>query len=145
MDIKKAVDKLLGEAEGKSVDRDTVIDFLIQNPDGNGETTDKWAEEQDYDPLKIAYTIYALAVKAAKFLRGGKSGGKIEGLDSKELAVGMKVESEHVEDDEFQQKISADHITEFPHYYTDKEAGLAVMEKKLSAGKEEKSSEKDGE
>jgi hypothetical protein len=143
MSIKTVVDQLLGEAEddkkGKSVDRDAVIDFLTSTPDPTPEATEEFIESNGYDYVAVANVIYSLATKAAKFLRGGKSKGNTEGFDSKELAAGVKTESdEHVDDEEFARKIASDHLTEFSNYYTGP-GGLADMEKNLKgSGKDEK-------
>jgi len=61
-----------------------------------------------------------------KLMTGGVSKGKTpEDLDYDELAMGIKVEVEHVKDKDIARKIALDHLTEIPDYYT----RLAKMEK----------------
>lgn len=60
-------------------------------------------------------------------LSGGK-GDKtpLKGIDRKELAMGIKTESEHTNDRKLAKEIAIDHLTEDPHYYTKlKQSGLA--------------------
>lgn len=50
-----------------------------------------------------------------------------EDVDSKELAMGIKIEMEHTTDKEMAEKIALDHLKEDPKYYTK----LNKMEKGL--------------
>ena len=73
-------------------------------------------------------------------------GGKADGMTAKDLAMkhyqfvgtieneielGIKIEMEHTKDKAVAREIAMDHIFEFPDYYSNKEAGLIAMEKKL--------------
>jgi len=64
---------------------------------------------------------YGMDDKVQKLLNTGKS--KEEGISSKDvnpkqLARGMQVEKEHADDPVIDRKISLDHLTEIPDYYT---------------------------
>ena len=60
-------------------------------------------------------------------LKGGK-GDKIstEDVCPKQLAIGIKVEREHTDDNKIAEEIALDHLEENPKYYTDLvERGIA--------------------
>lgn len=59
--------------------------------------------------------------------------GAPEKVDSKQLAMGIKVEMEHTKDPKVARKIAMDHLSEFAHYYT----ALAKMERELKSAKDE--------
>lgn len=60
-------------------------------------------------------------------LSGGKGDKtQLKDIDRKELAMGIKTESEHTKDKKLAKEIAIDHLTEDPHYYTKlKQSGLA--------------------
>lgn len=66
-------------------------------------------------------------LKALNKLTGGKGDKKsLSDFPSKEVAMGQKVEMEHTSDPKLADEITADHLTEDPHYYSKlKESGLA--------------------
>ena len=74
------------------------------------------AERLQIPPDQIEEHIYNIL---RSFLAGGKSQGKVEQVDPNELAMGIKVESEHTDDPALQEKIARDHLAENPKYYTD--------------------------
>lgn len=73
------------------------------------------AEKLQISPDKMEDQIYNIL---RSFLSGGMSQGKIEDVDPDELAMGIKVESEHTDDPVLQEKIARDHLKEDGKYYT---------------------------
>lgn len=73
------------------------------------------AERLQISPDKMEEQIYNIL---RSFLSGGMSQGKVEDVDSDELAMGIKVESEHTDDPVLQEKIARDHLKEDAKYYT---------------------------
>ena len=73
------------------------------------------AEKLQISPDKMEDQIYNIL---RSFLSGGMSQGKIEDVDTDELAMGIKVESEHTDDPVLQEKIARDHLKEDGKYYT---------------------------
>lgn len=64
----------------------------------------------------------------AEGLRGGLADGTPDrAYDAKQLAQGIAVEREHVDNPALQKEIAKDHLAEHPHYYT----ALHKMEKRL--------------
>ena len=74
------------------------------------------AERLQISPHDMEDQIYNIL---RSFLSGGLSQGKVESVDPNELAMGIKVESEHTDDPTLQEKIARDHLKENPKYYTD--------------------------
>ena len=69
-------------------------------------------------------------------LKGGKGDSRsLDEFDPKEVAMGMRVESEHATDKNIVRDIVIDHLTEDPHYYSKlKAAGLAEELKNIFLG-----------
>lgn len=62
--------------------------------------------------------------KTAKHLLGKHNDSPASDFDKKQLAMGIKVEREHTDDDDIAEAIAKDHLAEIPDYYT----RLAKME-----------------
>lgn len=79
-----------------------------------------------YGPQTVAPIVQDQFKRALPMAKLGKEripGGLSEGkdrseYDSKEMAMGIKVEMEHTEDPEVAKEIAADHLEEIPDYYT---------------------------
>ena len=56
--------------------------------------------------------------KTAKHLLGKHNDSKASDFDKKQLAMGIKVEREHTDDDDIAEAIAKDHLAEIPDYYT---------------------------
>ena len=63
-------------------------------------------------------------------LKGGEGDNlSAKDVNSKQLAIGIKVEREHSNNKEIMEEIALDHLAENPHYYTDLvEAGIVDEE-----------------
>lgn len=90
-----------------------LLKFLNENP----ETTYK--ELNDEFESGVDEFLLQQAKRVATLLFGGKSKGiSEEGVDPKELEMGIKVEMEHTDDPVIAKKIALDHLSELPDYYT---------------------------
>lgn len=68
--------------------------------------------------------------KFADMIPGGKADKKSnEDFDPKQIAMGKKIEMEHVDDPAMAEEISRDHLTEFPDYYSRLKRMEAAAEK----------------
>ena len=56
--------------------------------------------------------------KTAKHLLGKHNDSPDSDFDKKQLAMGIKVEHEHTDDDDIAEAIAKDHLAEIPDYYT---------------------------
>ena len=65
-----------------------------------------------------------MITKQAKHLLGKHNDSKSSDFNKKQLAMGIKVEREHTDDDDIAEAIAKDHLAEIPDYYT----RLAKME-----------------
>jgi hypothetical protein len=107
-----------------------IIDFFIQNTNPNDAKLHSWAEKMGHDTHQVETEIYKFATLFIKFLTGGRANSKKfteKDANKKELAMGIKVESEHITDTETQKRIALDHLSENSAYYS----ALAKMEKEL--------------
>ena len=100
----------------------SAIEFLTKNPKPADSATHKWAEKNGFEVDEFEATIYEIAGNYVNsFLNQGRSNDKKIGpkdVDAKELAIGMKIEMEHTNDKKMAERISLDHLTEMPDYYT---------------------------
>jgi len=104
-----------------------VIDYLQQNPNPQDSDMHAFAEQNGFDTHQLETVVYTLATKMVNILRGGKMNEKqfdINTVDPNELEMGMQIELEHTSDSSIAKKISCDHLSEIPDYYS----RLKVME-----------------
>jgi hypothetical protein len=112
-----------------------IIDFFKKNPNPKDVEYHKWAEKKGYKPDEVETSAYVLATRFVKFLTGGRANkkGKTEkDLDAKQIQMGIKVEYEHLDNEDevsalIAKRIAMDHLAESSTYYT----ALAKMEKEL--------------
>lgn len=88
---------------------------LFRQPTVKDTDVHELAERLKISPDVMEGHIYEIL---RSFIGGGLSQGKIKDVDPAELTEGIKVESEHVDDKDLQEKIARDHLTEDPKYYT---------------------------
>jgi hypothetical protein len=96
--------------------KNAVSDFLKNNPNPPDEKVHEWADKNGYNKHDVEAMIYSLATSYVKFLNSGRAAEKgvsAKDVNPKELAMGMKVESEHSDDLAIKKKVSLDHIAEF--------------------------------
>ena len=105
----------------KKVDKEKVIEFFKSNPNPTGEQLHDWAEDSNYNVHEVEEIVYELATRLVKILTGGEAenrGVTEDDVDPKELKMGIKVEFEHIHDEEIAKEIALDHLAELPDYYT---------------------------
>lgn len=105
---------------GAPADGAAIIGFFKDNPFPADADFHSFCEQNGMDTHAAESAAYALATLFVQFLTGGKSGGSgmtADDVDPDQLARGIEVEKEHVENDLIAQKISLDHLTENPSYY----------------------------
>lgn len=105
---------------GKKIQND-IITWFINNPYPKDEDVHKFASESGFNPNEFETHIYSIL---SSFLSEGKSKGKDNNYDPKQVVMGIKVEMEHTTIPKIAEKISWDHLEEIPDYYT----RLAKME-----------------
>ncbi len=96
--------------------------FLYRQAKKNGGKVEKKAEEKiDFEK---------------ELMEAGESKGKKDKVNKEQLEMGKKVEKEHTTNPEIAEKITRDHLAEFPDYYTH----LEEMENNAKKNNEVKSS-----
>jgi len=98
-----------------------VTKFFYANPNPSDDLFHSWCEKMGYNPHEAESQAYKLATITAKFLNEGRSieeGLTKDDVDQKELALGIKVELEHIKDVRVAEKIALDHLAEIDDYYT---------------------------
>ncbi len=106
---------------------DKIIEFFKNNPSPKDHAeVHKYAEELGIEDSKFEEMIYKLI---GSFLGYGKSKDFKGTYNQEQLKMGIAVEKEHTINDKIAEKISRDHLAEFPTYYT----YLAEMEKKAKS------------
>lgn len=112
-----------------------IFDHLSNYKVRSDEEVHQFASKMKMQPNEMEYHIYRIL---QTFLTGGlanKKGITEKDVDPKQLAMGIKVEQEHIDAKGpcapmIAKRIALDHLAEFPTYYT----ALAKMEKELSKG-----------
>jgi hypothetical protein len=134
-DIKmKTIDKIndyLGEAVEEKV-RVRIMEFFKENPNPSDEGeggVHAFAEELGINTHKFEEYIYSIL--SSIFAAGYAYEEKFTEADAdpEQLKMGIKVEMEHTTDPLIAKRISLDHLSEIPDYYTrlakmEKEAGI---------------------
>jgi hypothetical protein len=123
-----------------------IIEFLKKNPKPKDKEIHALAKKLGVDPHKFEEHVYMILgdlLKKEDKIPGGKA-DKMTANDiadkhkvsvekiEKQISMGVKVEMEHVDDEELAREISLDHLEEMPDYYT----RLAKMEKEGGASHE---------
>lgn len=126
--------------EGKMKELHMEIEqFLKKNPKPKDKEIHALADKLGVDPHKFEEHVYMILgdlLKKEDKIPGGKA-DKLTAKDiadkhkvsvdviEKQIAMGVKVEMEHVDSEDLAREISLDHLEEMPDYYT----RLAKMEK----------------
>lgn len=122
--ISKLADSIIAKSKKSKPDdkmTSALIEFFKKNPNPDDAKFHSWAESKGFNTHKVEAAAYALAAKFVKILTEGKAvekGLTAKDVDPKELAMGKKVEVEHVNDPDIAERIALDHLTELPDYYT---------------------------
>jgi hypothetical protein len=99
-----------------------IIEWFMKNPNPPDSKVHAFAEELGIEPDKLESNIYKIL---SDILSGGKSKDFKGSYNSKELAMGIKIEKEHTGSNLISEKIAKDHLSEIPDYYS----RLTKMEK----------------
>jgi len=130
--IKEREEKVLLEQDSGTGDiHNKIIKWFMENPNPDDSKVHKFAETLNMGPDDLEGHIYMIL---SEILSGGRSKGKNNNYNPKEIAMGIEVEKEHTSNPLIAEKIAWDHLDEISDYYTrlkkmEKEAG--VKESKL--------------
>jgi len=115
-----------------------ITEFLKKNPKPSDKEIHALARKMGIDEHKFEEHVYMMLSKELKEdkIPGGRADGMTaqdiaekHGVDVKkieqQIKMGIKVEMEHVDDEELSKEIAMDHLEEIPDYYD----RLAKMEK----------------
>lgn len=132
MDILIKLNRLF-EAEDKKSGKDEIklkiMDYLKEHPSPPDDDIHDFAEEFGMESHDFEAIIYSILGSFAGSGRAKEKGFEEKDADPKELAMGIKIESEHTSWPPMAKRISLDHLAEIPDYYTrlikmEKEAGI---------------------
>ena len=125
--MKKLVENYLGNLSEAKNDSDIltkIIEFFQKNPNHDDHKVHAFAEEEGMEPDDLEEKIYELVTKMVN-LKGGDIPD--EKFDSKELAMGIEIEQEHIDIPIIAKAITKAHLSEIPDYNT----RLKEMEKQV--------------
>jgi hypothetical protein len=95
-----------------------IMDFFVKNIDPEDDMVHKFAEDLGMDPDDFEGRIYGVLSSFLSFGRFNEEGKKENDFDSEQIRMGIKVEYEHTRCPIISKRITLDHLTEFPDYYT---------------------------
>jgi hypothetical protein len=107
--------EILMEQAGESDLHNTIIKWFKENPKPKDDEVHAFADKMGMDKHKFEQEVYMIL---GDILSEGRSKGFTGTYDPKEIAMGKKVEMEHTTIVAIAEKISQDHLAEFPDYYT---------------------------
>ena len=99
-----------------------ILEWFAKNPYPEDKKVHAFAKELGIEDHKFEGHIYAIL---SSIVSEGNSNKDPKEYDKKEVEMGIKVEMEHTTFPAIARKISHDHLSEIPDYYT----RLAKMEK----------------
>ncbi len=124
-EVYKGIGSLLGEAGHVE---SGLIELFADNKKVKDSEIHKMAEQLGWEADKLEEMVYSLLqsfLSQGKFMKEGQG----KQFDDKEVEMGKKVELEHTNNPILSLRITLDHLTEIPDYYT----RLAQMEKEGKA------------
>lgn len=111
--------KLASMILAKEIDEKIFV-FLKENKNPSDAQVHTFAEKENINVHDLEKAIYKLATMHVRFKTEGLSAEKDfteKDADPKQLKMGIKVEHEHIDDDDVAKKIALDHLAEIPDYY----------------------------
>ena len=105
---------LFEQKESDSVEN-KIIEFFKNNPYPDDSKVHALSDKLGIDTHKFEAMIYKIL---SSFLSEGKAKDFNGNYDSKEIAMGIKVEMEHTTCKLIAERIAMDHLAECPDYYT---------------------------
>ena len=111
------LDKYLTEIQerGSADIHEEIIKWFIKNPNPPDSKVHAFAEKMGFESDKFEAHIYMIL---SDLIHKGRSQNFKGKYDSKELAMGVEVEKEHMPYPSIAEKIAKDHLAELPDYYT---------------------------
>lgn len=107
--------KYFAEAEINKEDlKNKLVELFIKEKPSDS-VVHKFAEDNSIDSHSLEDIIYEILYD---IFHGGKSKGQDNGYDPEQIKMGMEVEKEHTSIPALARKISYDHLSEIPNYYT---------------------------
>lgn len=97
---------------------DEIMSFLFKNPSPKDKAIHDLAEKMGIDPDEFEAKVYGILGSILGAGKAKETGFTEEDADSKELAMGIKVEMEHTTNKKISKRIALDHLAEIPDYYT---------------------------
>jgi Protein of unknown function (DUF5661) len=94
---------------------DSIIKWMMENPNPNDESVHNFAERLGMEPDRFEEHIYMIL---SDILNGGKSKNFKGKYDPEQIKMGVEVEVEHTNNKLIAEKIAKDHLAEIPDYYT---------------------------
>lgn len=92
-----------------------IIKWFMKNPNPPDSKVHALAEKMGIEPDKFEAHVYMIL---SDLIHEGRSKTFKGSYDSKELAMGIEVEKEHLPYPSIAEKIARDHLAELPDYYT---------------------------
>jgi len=108
-----------------------ILDFFSNNPSPPDSKVHALAEKLGINPHKFEGYIYSILGSILSSGRAKQKKFTEKDADRKELATGIKVETEHTGNKAIAKRVALDHLAEFPDYYT----RLIKMEKEAEGKK----------
>lgn len=119
LNISIPIKKLAFVITAKEIDEE-VFEFLKENKNPSDAQVHAFAEKKGIDTHDIEKAIYRLATMFVRVKTEGLAAEKSfteKDADPKQLKIGIKVEQEHINDNDIAKKIALDHLAEIPDYY----------------------------
>lgn len=95
-----------------------IMDFFADNPSPEDDEVHALAEELGLEPDDFETHIYFILGSVLGTGMAKKKNITEKDVDSKELAMGIKVEMEHTKNKAIAKRIALDHLAELKDYYT---------------------------
>jgi hypothetical protein len=95
-----------------------IMAFLAKNPSPPDADIHAFSDKEKIDTHKFEAYIYDILGSVLGAGRAKEKGFEEKDADSKELAMGIKVESEHTTNPLIAKRIALDHLAEIKDYYT---------------------------
>lgn len=114
--IREKKEIILNEQENKMDNiHNKIIKWFMENPNPEDKKVHSFADSIGIEPDKLEGHIYMIL---SSILNEGKSKNFKGKYDPEQIKMGVKVEVEHTPNTLIAEKISKDHLSEIPDYYT---------------------------
>ncbi len=107
---------IINEAEESSNVQNRIIEFFQKNKIQSDEQIHDFANQLGLSPDKLEVEIYKLLSDLLNLKHGNDPDDK---FDPKELALGIEIEKEHIDNPSIAKMITKAHLSEFSNYNTE--------------------------